>query len=89
VQRLFVAELVHGTLAEAGVHSNLRSRALQQLIEAELLALMREQREALLDRVAEALLNEAQGEFSRSRQEAEAAMNEVEHLLLHHAEASR
>lgn len=89
VQRLFVDELVHGTLAEAGMQTNLRSRALQQLIEAELLAMLRNQREALLDHVAEALLDEAQGQFSRSRQEAEAALNEVERLLLHHAEASR
>jgi hypothetical protein len=88
VQRLFVDELVHGTLTEAGVHSSLRSQALQLLIEQELLAMLREQREALLDRLAEALLEPADGQFERGRSEAAAALDDVERLLVHHAEAS-
>lgn len=89
VQRLFVDELVHGTLQAAGLGPNLRHRALQQLIEQELMALLHEQREALLDRVAEGLLDDAGGAFELARQESEAALQEVERLLLHHAEASR
>lgn len=89
VQRLFVDELVHGTLAEAGVHSSLRAQALQLLIERELLAILREQREALLDRVAEALFEPADGQFDQGRSEAAAALAEVERLLVLHAEASR
>ena len=89
VQRLFVDELVHGTLAEAGVQSSLRSQALQLLIEQELLAMLREQRESLLDRLAQALLEQADGQFERGRSEAAAALEEVERLLVHHAEASR
>ena len=89
VQRLFVDELVQGTLAEAGVQSSLRSKALQLLIERELLAMLREQREALLDRVAEALFEPAEGQFEMGRNEASAALSEVERLLVHHAEASR
>jgi len=89
VQRLFVDELVHGTLSEAGVGSSLRSLALLQLIERELLALLREQREGLLDRVAEALLEEAGGAFEVAHEASDGALSEVERLLLHHAEASR
>ncbi len=89
VQRLFVDELVHGTLTEAGVRSQLRAQALQLLIERELLAMLQEQRDALLDRVAEALLEEADGQFERGRGEAAAALAEVERLLVHHAEATR
>ena len=89
VQRLFVDELVHGTLNEAGLRPNLRQQALQQLIEIELLALLREQREALLDRVAEALLDHAGGDFPLAHQESSSALDEVERLLVHHAEASR
>jgi len=89
VQRLFVDELVHGTLSEAGLSSSVRSRALQQLIEQELLALLKEQRDALLDRVAQAVLDEAGGSFELARGESESALQEVERLLVHHAEASR
>lgn len=89
VQRLFVDELVHGTLSEAGMQSTLRSLALQQLIERELIALLQEQREGLLDRVAEALLVEAGGEFEAAREASSAALGEVERLLLQHAEATR
>jgi hypothetical protein len=89
VQRLFVDELVQGTLSEAGLSTSLRRQALQQLIERELLAMLREQREALLDRVAVAMLDDADGEFQLAHDVAETALDDVERLLLLHSEASR
>lgn len=89
VQRLFVRELVQGTLAEAGSRGSLRARVLQQLIERELLVLLSEQREELLDRVAMAMLDEADGQFEPVRSLAVEALEQVEHLLVNHAEASR
>ena len=86
VQRLFVQELVHGTLAEAEANG-LRQAGVRQLIEAELLALLEEQREGLLDRVAEALLERSAGDFRQARSAAAASLEEVQHLLLNHAEA--
>ncbi|MFM9072616.1 MAG: EF-1 guanine nucleotide exchange domain-containing protein, partial [Cyanobium sp.] len=50
VQRLFVDEVVQGTLAEAS-KNNLRSVAIRYLIEKEILVLLSEQKEALLDRI--------------------------------------
>lgn len=87
VQRLFVDEVVQGTLAEAS-KNNLRSVAIRHLIEKEILVLLSEQREALLDRMGEALQGEADGSFSKARQQASESMREVEELLLNHAEAS-
>lgn len=86
VQRLFVKELVQGTLAETEA-SGLRQAGVKQLIERELLALLQEQRDALLDRVAEALLESADGRFDLARNAASASLDEVQHLLLNHAEA--
>ena len=86
VQRLFVKELVQGTLAETEA-SDLRQAGVRQLIERELLALLREQREALLDRVAEALLESANGRFEVAHAAAVASLEDVQHLLMNHAEA--
>ena len=86
VQRLFVQELVHGTLAEAEANG-LRQAGVRQLIEAELLAFLDEQRDGLLDRVAEALLESSAGDFQQARSAAAASLEEVQHLLLNHAEA--
>ena len=86
VQRLFVQELVHGTLAEAEANG-LRQAGVRQLIEAELLAFLDEQRDGLLDRVAEALLERSAGDFQQARSAAAASLEEVQHLLLNHAEA--
>lgn len=88
VQRLFVDELVQGTLSEAGLSTSLRRQAMQRLIESELLAMLQEQREALLDRVAEALLDEAEGQFQAAHDAAETALDDVERLLCLHSEAS-
>ena len=86
VQRLFVQELVHGTLAEAEANG-LRQAGVRRLIETELLALLEEQREGLLDRVAEALLERSEGNFLEARAAASASLDDVQHLLLNHAEA--
>lgn len=86
VQRLFIKELVQGTLAEAS-QSSLRSRAVRHLIERELLSQLHEGREALMDRVAEQLLEDAQGDFEQARQAAAEGLEEVQHLLLNHADA--
>ncbi len=86
VQRLFVKELVLGTLAEAS-SSPLRGLGIRYLIEEELLGFLRDNRDDLLDRVAERLLDEAGGDFQRARDGADADLAELEHLLINHAEA--
>jgi hypothetical protein len=86
VQRLFVKELVQGTLAEAD-QSGLRSRAVRQLIEQELMAHLQERREQLLERLVGQLLEEAGGDGARARRAAAEGLEEVEHLLVNHAEA--
>ena len=88
VQRLFVQELVGGTFAEAD-HNNLRSKAVRQVIEQELLAFLTEHNEELLDRVGEALMGEAQGNFDVARQQAREGLDDVHHLLVNHSEAIR
>lgn len=87
VQRLFVEEIVQGTMAEA-TSNKLRSVAIRYLIENELLVLLSEQKEALLDRIGEALRDEADGDFARARSQASEGLREVEELLLNHAEAN-
>ncbi|NDF62901.1 MAG: hypothetical protein EB136_08310 [Synechococcaceae bacterium WBB_3_034] len=86
VQRLFVQELVRGTVAESE-SDPLSRQGVRQLIEQELLALLQEQREALVDRVAEGLLDQADGNFERAQRAASAGIEEVQHLLVNHAEA--
>jgi hypothetical protein len=86
VQRLFVEEVVQGTLAEASQNS-LRGVAIRHLIEKEILVLLSEQKEALLDRIGEALREDANGDFARARQQACEGIREVEELLINHAEA--
>jgi hypothetical protein len=86
VQRLFVKELVQGTLAEAS-QNPLRGKGIRYLIEEEMMAFLQERREELLDRMAERMLVDAEGDFERARGCASADLNEVEHLLLNHAEA--
>jgi len=50
--------------------------------------MLSEQKEGLLDRIGEALLDEAGGDFLRARAQASAGIREVEELLLNHAEAN-
>jgi transcriptional regulator NrdR family protein len=87
VQRLFVEEVVQGTFAEAS-QNRLRSIAIRHLIEKEILVLLTEQKEALLDRIGEALREEANGDFVRARSQASEGIREVEELLMNHAEAN-
>ena len=86
VQRLFVKELVQGTLAEAS-QNPLRGKGIRYLIEEELMAFLQERRDDLLDRMAERMREDAEGDFERARRCADADLNEVQHLLLNHAEA--
>jgi hypothetical protein len=86
VQRLFVRELVQGTLAETAA-SDLLQAGVRQLIETELLALLEEERVNLLDRVAEALLDRAGGDFEQAHRAASGGLEEVRQLLADHAEA--
>jgi len=88
VQRLFIKELVQGTLAEAS-QNPLRGKGIRYLIEEELMAFLQERREELLDRMAERLMDDAAGDFERARQCAATDLSEVQHLLLNHAEAQR
>ena len=86
VHRLFIQELVQGTFAEA-TDDKLRSKAVHCLIESEIMAMLEEKKEALLDRLAENLLEEANGNFDLARRSALEGINEVEKLLLNHTEA--
>jgi hypothetical protein len=86
VQRLFIKELVQGTIAEA-TRNALRGKGIRYLIEEELLGVMAERREDLLDRMAERMLEDADGDFERARRCADEDLNEVEHLLMNHADA--
>ncbi|MEB3241027.1 MAG: EF-1 guanine nucleotide exchange domain-containing protein [Synechococcus sp.] len=88
VQRLFIQELVGGTYAEAD-HNPLRAQAVRQVIEQEVLAFLQERHEELLDRVGEALIGEANGNFELARQQAEAGIEDVRHLLVNHSESLR
>jgi len=86
VQRLFVKELVQGTLAEAS-QNPLRGKGIRYLIEEELMGFLQERRDDLLDRMAERMLEDAEGDFERARRCADADLIEVQHLLINHAEA--
>jgi len=86
VQRVFVQELVRGTVAESE-SDGLSRQGVRHLIECELQGLLQEQRELLIDRVAEGLLEGAEGNFERAHLAATAGLEEVEHLLVNHAEA--
>jgi hypothetical protein len=86
VQRLFVKELVQGTIAEASDNS-LRGKGIRYLIEAELMGFLAQNREDLLERMAQRLLEDAGGDFQRAHRCAVEDLTEVEHLLVNHAEA--
>ncbi|KGG12126.1 MULTISPECIES: hypothetical protein [Prochlorococcus] len=86
VHRLFIQELVQGTFAEA-TNDSLRSKAVHSLIENEIMAMLEEKKEELLDRLAENLLEEANGNFDLARKSANEGITEVEKLLLNHTEA--
>ena len=86
VHRLFIQELVQGTFAEAK-DDKLVSKAVQKLIENELIAMIQEKREEILDRLAEGLFEEANGSFDLARSAANEGIVEVERLLVNHTES--
>ncbi len=86
VQRLFVKELVQGTIAEASDNA-LRGKGIRYLIEQELMTFLADNREDLLDRMAQRLLEDAGGDVQRAHRCAVDDLLEVEHLLINHAEA--
>ena len=86
VHRLFIQELVQGTFAEATA-DDLRIQAVRTLVENEIVAMLDERRQELLDRLAQQLLTAANGDFPTARTAAEDALEEVERLVINHAEA--
>ena len=86
VHRLFIQELVQGTFAEA-TNNNLRSVAVRKLIDNELIKMIEEKKEEILDRLAQSLLEDANGEFELARNSANEGIEEVERLLANHTEA--
>ncbi len=86
VQRLFVKELVQGTIAEASDNA-LRGKGIRYLIEQELMTFLADNREDLLDRMAQRLLEDAGCDVQRAHRCAVDDLLEVEHLLINHAEA--
>jgi len=86
VHRLFIQELVQGTFAEASADT-LRATAVRKLINNEILRTIEEQKENLLNRLAQDLLNDAKGDFQLARSAAGEGLNEVERLLTNHTEA--
>ena len=85
VHKLFIQELVQGTFAEA-TNDKLRSLAVKNLIDNELMKIFNEKKDELLDRLAEHLLNDANGEFDLARKAAQEGLEEVERLLVNHKE---
>ena len=86
IHRLFIQELVQGTFAEAA-EDDLRNRAVKTLVETEIVAMLAERRQELLDRLAEQLLDDAHGNFEAARKASEEALQDVELLVVNHAEA--
>ncbi|WP_320674746.1 EF-1 guanine nucleotide exchange domain-containing protein [Prochlorococcus sp. MIT 1341] len=86
VHRLFIQELVQGTFDEA-TEDTLRSKAVKKLVEDELVVFLQSQKEDLLDRVANELINSSNGSFETARKAASEGLEEVERLLLNHSEA--
>jgi hypothetical protein len=86
VHRLFIQELVQGTFDEAS-DDHLRSKAVRQLIEDEILTLIQDQKTAMLQRVVSQLTGAAGGDEQRAQTAAEEGLMEVERLLYNHSES--
>jgi hypothetical protein len=86
VHQLFIQELVQGTFEEAS-EEHLQRQAVKYLIQAELLGLLKEQREDLLDRCAIQLLESANGSFDQAMDASKEGLREVEQLLTNHHDA--
>ena len=86
VHRLFIQELVQGTFDEAS-DDHLRSNAVRQLIEEEILTLLQDKKTAMLERVVSKLTSAAGGDQQRAQTAAEEGLMEVERLLYNHSES--
>ena len=86
VHRLFIQELVQGTFAEA-TNDKLRSLAVRKLIDNELIKIIEENKEDILNRLAENLLEHADGDFKIAKRAADEGIDEVQRLLVNHTEA--
>ena len=86
VHRLFIQELVQGTFDEAS-DDHLRSEAVRELIEQEILTLLQEKREVLTERLSARLLERAGGKLDRAQQAAQDGFMDVERLLCNHTES--
>ena len=86
VHRLFIQELVQGTFDEAS-DDHLRSEAVRELIEQEILTLLEEKREVLTERLSARLLERAGGKLDRAQQAAQDGFMDVERLLCNHTES--
>ena len=86
VHRLFIQELVQGTFDEAA-EDTLRANAVHNLIENEILSMLKTRKEELLAKIAGDLLNDADGNTELAKSVAAEGLNEVERLLMNHTEA--
>lgn len=86
VHRLFIQELVQGTFDEAS-DDHLRSEAVRQLIEQEILTLLDDERDELMERLTSRLMERAGGRLDRAQQAAQEGFMDVERLLCNHTEA--
>ena len=77
---------MQGTFAEAE-EDDLRNQAVKTLVETEIVAMLAERRQELLDRLAEHLLEPAKGDFQAALRASEDALEDVERLVVNHAEA--
>ena len=82
----FIQELVQGTFDEAS-DDHLRSNAVRQLIEDEILTMLQDKKTAMLERVVAQLTSAAGGDQQRAQTAAEAGLMEVERLLCNHSES--
>jgi len=86
VHRLFIQELVQGTFEEA-TEDHLKSKAVRSLIENEIIDMLDEHKDDLIDRLAENLLTESNGDFNLSKKAANEGIDEVKKLLLNHSQS--
>ena len=86
VHRLFIQELVQGTFDEAAA-DDLRTQAVRNLVEKEIVAMLEDKRQEILERLAQTLLVTAKGDAEAAKKASEDALMEVERLVVNHAEA--
>ncbi len=86
VHRLFIQELVQGTF-DTAAEDTLRSKAVHNLIENEIMKMLETQKESILNKLSEDLAHEAKVDASIARSAAIEGLNEVQRLLVNHTEA--